>query len=56
MLAKFERMHADDRDAAMRAAYASGGYSLAQIGAHFGVHYVTVSRAVAGAEASVKAQ
>jgi putative transposase len=46
-LANFEGAHPEDRDAAMRAAYASGGYSLAQIGRHFGVHYATVSRAVA---------
>jgi putative transposase len=40
---------APDRNAAMRAAYATGHYSLKQIAAHFGVHYATVSRAVAGA-------
>jgi hypothetical protein len=33
-----------DRDAAIRAAYASGGYTLAQIGMHFGLHYATISR------------
>lgn len=33
-----------DRDTAIRAAYASGGYTLAQIGAHFGLHYATISR------------
>jgi REP element-mobilizing transposase RayT len=32
------------RDEAMRLAYASGVYSLAEIGRHFGVHYSTVSR------------
>jgi len=35
-------------EAAMAAAYASGGYTMAQIAAHFGVHYSSVSRAVAG--------
>ncbi len=34
------------RDQAMAAAFATGHYSLAQIGDHFGVHYSTVSRAV----------
>ena len=33
-----------DRDAAIRAAYASGDFTLAQIGAHFDLHYATVSR------------
>lgn len=35
-----------DRREAMRRAYATGGFSLKQIAAHFGVHYATVSRAV----------
>lgn len=35
-----------DRDAAMRAAWATGEYSYAQIAAHFGVHFTTVGRAV----------
>ena len=38
------------RDEAIAAAYASGGYSMAEIGAHFGVHYSTVSRIVRAAE------
>ena len=38
------------RDAAIVAAYASGGYSMAEIGAYFGVHYSTVSRVVRAAE------
>ena len=33
-----------DRNEAMRLAYASGLYSLAEIGRHFGLHYSTVSR------------
>jgi putative transposase len=43
----FEREHAQDRNAAMAAAFASRHYTLAQIAAHFGVHSATVSRAVA---------
>jgi transposase len=33
-------------EAAMAAAYASGGYTMDQIAAYFGVHYSSVSRAV----------
>lgn len=32
------------RDAAIQAAYASGAYTLAEIGTHFDLHYATVSR------------
>lgn len=39
-----------ERNAAMGAAFATGGYSLAQIAEHFGVHYSTVSRAVRSQE------
>jgi REP element-mobilizing transposase RayT len=39
-----------DRNAAMVAAYRSGGYSLAAIARHFRVHYSTVSRVVRAAE------
>jgi len=42
-LAQYEK-ESPDRDAAIRAAYASGAYTLAQIGDHFGLHYATVSR------------
>lgn len=35
---------AGDRDEAIRAAYASGAYTLKAIGEHFGLHYATVSR------------
>lgn len=35
-----------DRTEAMARAYFSGAYTMAEIGAHFGVHYMTVSRAV----------
>ncbi|MBL4608137.1 MAG: transposase [Pseudomonadales bacterium] len=34
------------RDEAMTQAYLSGAYTMAEIGKHFGVHYMTVSRAV----------
>lgn len=39
-----------DRAEAMAQAYFSGAYTMAEIGAHFGVHYMTVSRAVKGFE------
>ncbi|MEO6800164.1 MAG: transposase [Rhodanobacter sp.] len=42
-LAQYERA-ASDRDSAIRAAYASGTYTLKAIGEHFGLHYATVSR------------
>jgi hypothetical protein len=35
-----------DRAEAMARAYFSGAYTMAEIGAAFGVHYMTVSRAV----------
>jgi len=40
------RMRHPDRNEAMARAYLSGAYTMAQIGQHFGVHYMTVSRAV----------
>ena len=36
------------RDVAVRVAYTSGGYTLAEIGDLFGLHYSTVSRIAAG--------
>ncbi|MFZ1620706.1 hypothetical protein, partial [Dokdonella sp.] len=42
-LAQIERA-AQGRDSAIQAAYASGAFTLAQIGAHFGLHYASVSR------------
>jgi hypothetical protein len=36
----------DSHDAAMRAAWASGGYSYREIGDYFGVHLSTVGWAV----------
>lgn len=41
---------ADSRDAAIRAAYASGGYTLNEIGKYFGLHYSRVSRIVKSAD------
>jgi len=38
-----------DRNAAIVAAYATGGYSYQQIAAHFGVHFTTVGRIVRSA-------
>jgi putative transposase len=44
-LLAYER-EATERNAAIRAAYASGAYSLQAIGDHFGLHYATISRLV----------
>jgi len=38
--------HSEHRDEAMAKAYRSGAYTMAEIGLYFGVHYMTVSRAV----------
>jgi putative transposase len=38
----------------MARAYLSGAYTMAEIGQHFGVHYMTVSRAVRKHEARQK--
>lgn len=40
-----------DRDAAIAAAHATGGYSYQQIAEHFGVHFTTVGRVVRAARA-----
>jgi REP element-mobilizing transposase RayT len=44
-LASYQR-EAPTRNAAIRAAYASGTYTLRAIGVYFGLHYATVSRIV----------
>ena len=44
-LAKYQARHTD-RDEAMARTYLSGAYTMAMIAEHFGVHYMTVSRAV----------
>lgn len=50
-LAHYARSH-PDRDSAIAAAYASGGYTLKDIGDYFGLHYSRVSRVVQAAEQS----
>ena len=35
-----------NRDQAIAQAFLSGAYTMAEIGRHFGIHYMTVSRAV----------
>ncbi len=42
------------RNMAMAKAYLSGGYTMKEIGDHFGVHYMTVSRAVRKFEAEIR--
>lgn len=46
-LEKIER-RAPDRNAAIVAAYATGGYSYQQLADHFGVHFTTVGKIVRG--------
>jgi REP-associated tyrosine transposase len=41
-----------ERDAAIAAAYGSGGYRMKEIGDYFGLHYSRVSRSVQAAEQS----
>ncbi len=48
------RSHYPARDEAMAQAYLAGAYTMAEIGQHFGVHYMTVSRAVRKHEANRK--
>ena len=45
-LAVYEKDHAPDRNAAITAAYASGGYTMGQLAEYFGLHYTSVSRIV----------
>jgi putative transposase len=42
----YARKHPKDRDAAIRAAFAGGGYTMAQLAEHFKLHYTSVSRIV----------
>ena len=37
------------RDDAIRVAYASGGFSMREVGEHFGLHYSVVSRVISRA-------
>jgi hypothetical protein len=48
-LSRYER-EATTRNEAIRAAYASGTYTLAQIGRHFNLHYASVSRIARGGD------
>jgi hypothetical protein len=48
-LAEYAAVYAD-RDEAIATAYASGGYTLKEIGAYFGLHYARVSRIVQAAK------
>jgi len=43
----------NSRNEAIAAAYASGGYTLKEIGDYFGLHYATVSRLVPNAKYNV---
>ena len=45
-LAAFERQHPNNRNAAIQGAFATGGYTMAQLAQHFQVHYTSVSRIV----------
>lgn len=45
-LAEYEQA-TDTRNQAIVAAYGSGGYTLKEIGSHFGLHYSRVSKIVA---------
>jgi putative transposase len=53
-LKEYERL-SGSRDEAIVAAYASGGYTMKEIGAHFGRHYSRVSRLVKDPKAKRKA-
>ncbi|MDT0496046.1 transposase [Algiphilus sp. W345] len=54
-LKAYEREH-KHRDAAIRAAYDSGTYTLPQIGTHFGLHYSTVSRIARGVDRRISSR
>ncbi len=45
-LAAYQKDHAPDRNAAIAAAFASGGYTMAELAKHFGLHCTSVSRIV----------
>jgi DNA-directed RNA polymerase specialized sigma24 family protein len=47
-LAEYARQH-PERDAAIAAAYESGGYTLRELGEYFGLHYSRVSKVVQAA-------
>jgi putative transposase len=45
-LATYAEQHPNDRNAAMRAAFGSGSYTMAQLAQHFKLHHTSVSRIV----------
>ena len=45
-LEALERQHPNNRNAAIQAAFATGGYTMAQLAQHFQLHYTSVSRIV----------
>ena len=45
-LQTYQQQHPDNRNAAIQAAFATGWYTMAQLAAHFGLHYTSVSRIV----------
>lgn len=45
-LEHYEQQHPNDRNAAIYAAYASGGYSMTQLAEYFKLHYTSISRIV----------
>ncbi len=45
-LQTYQQQHPNNRNAAIQSAFASGGYTMAQLAAHFGLHYTSVSRIV----------
>jgi putative transposase len=45
-LAAYQQQHPTNRNAAIQAAFATGGFTMAQLAAHFELHYTSVSRIV----------
>lgn len=45
-LKAYQQQHPDKRNATIQAAFATGGYTMAQLASHFGLHYTSVSRIV----------
>jgi putative transposase len=45
-IAHYQALHPNQRDAAIRAAFASGGYTMSQLAQHFQLHYTSISRIV----------
>jgi putative transposase len=53
---EYYELNARERDEAIRLAWSSGGFSLMEIGRHFGLHYSTISKICRGAHRSLVAQ